>query len=64
MVFLKTPLVSYRRIKGKIYANMMVKRGQWELLAAEFDSIKQLKRIVNDCNYQWCTPEAAKIFKF
>lgn len=64
MVFLKIPLVSYRRIKGKIYPNMMVKRGQWELLGAEFTSLKQLRRIVEECGYQFCTPEAARILKF
>lgn len=64
MTFLKIPIVSYRRIKGKIYANMMVKQGQWELLAAEFNSLAQLKRVTKDCGYFFCTPEAAKILNF
>jgi len=64
MVFLKVPIVSYRKIKGKIYANIMVKHGQWELLSAEFRSIKQVKDVTRDCKYQFCTPEAAKILKF
>jgi len=58
------PIVSYRKIRGKIYASMMVKRGQWELLSAEFRSIKQLKKITEECGYVFCTPEAAKILQF
>jgi len=52
-------VVTHRMIKGKIYAVM---RDIWhkddQVLAAEFSSIAQLKRVCKDAKIQYCKPKS------
>ena len=56
------PIVTPVRIKGKIYVKMLSKRDQpAEILGCQFRSIAQVKRVIKDCGFQYCTPTAFKV---
>ncbi len=57
-------IVTHRIIKGKVFVVMKDRHHKEDqLLAAEFSSIPELKRVCIDAKIQYCTPKAFAIAK-